>query len=186
MRKLLPLFLGIALFLSCNNPKPAEETATTVGPAEAAPAAPATSPTGGTFADAKYAKMGKEGLAKFAAEDFDGFFANHADNVVWLFNNGDSIAGKAAVIDYWKKRFTESVDSIAFSNEVWLAVNVVNPQAVEAPGIWLMGWYQVSAKYKTGKRMGQWMHVDMHFNANDQIDRVIQYMDRVPIAAAMK
>jgi hypothetical protein len=42
-----------------------------------------------------------------------------------------------------------------------------------------------TAKYKTGKSMTQWIHTDLHFDANDKIDRVIMYLDRVPIAAAM-
>ena len=34
--------------------------------------------------------------------------------------------------------------------------------------------------------MVQWIHTDQHFDANDKIDRVIQYLDRVPINAASK
>jgi hypothetical protein len=185
MKKMLIGALCATLFLACNAPKTEDNAAMEVKPAEAV-AAPAASPTGATFADAKYAQMGKEGLAKFAAEDIDGFLANHADNVVWLFNNGDSIVGKAAVTDYWKKRFSEVIDSIAFTNQVWLAVDVKNPQSIEQPGVWLMSWYMVNSKYKTGKRMVQWIHTDMHMDANDKIDRVIQYLDRMPIAAAMK
>jgi hypothetical protein len=185
MKKMLTGALCATLFLACSAPKTEDNAATEVKPAEAA-AAPATSPTGASFADAKYAQMGKDGLAKFAAEDMDGFFANYADNAVWLWNNGDSIAGKAAIVDYWKGRFDKDIDSIAFRNDVWLAVNVTKPQGVEQTGIWLMSWYMVDAKYKTGKRMRQWIHTDMHYDANDKIDRVIQYLDRVPIAAAMK
>jgi cyanophycinase-like exopeptidase len=48
-----------------------------------------------------------------------------------------------------------------------------------------MGWYQVTAKYKTGKSMTQWVHTDQHFDANDKIDRLIQYIDRAPINAAI-
>jgi hypothetical protein len=185
MKKLLFGALCSIALVSCQNQKPAEEAAAPAGEAAAAPAV-ATSPTGATFADAKYAEMGRVNLAKFAAEDMDGFFADHADNVVWQFNNGDSIVGKAAVVDYWKKRFADVIDSIAFSNQIWLAVEVKNPQSIEQPGVWLMSWYMVDSKYKTGKRMVQWIHTDMHFDANDKVDRVIQYLDRMPIAAAMK
>jgi hypothetical protein len=34
--------------------------------------------------------------------------------------------------------------------------------------------------------MSQWIHTDIHFDANDKIDRAIQYIDRVPINAATK
>jgi hypothetical protein len=186
MKQLLSWAVCSIVLLSCSDQKPAEE-ATTVAP-DAAAAAPAvaTSPTGASFADAKYAQMGKDGLAKFAAEDMDGFFAGYADNAVWQWNNGDSLVGKAAIVDYWKGRFEKDIDSIAFSNDIWLAVNVANPQSIEQPGVWLMSWYMVNAKYKTGKRMVQWIHTDMHMDANDKIDRVIQYLDRMPIMSAMK
>jgi hypothetical protein len=87
---------------------------------------------------------------------------------------------------YWKKRRSEVIDSISFSNAIWLPLKVNQPQSVEQAGNWLLAWYQVSAKYKTGKRMSQWVHTDMHFDANDKIDRYIQYLDHVPINAATK
>jgi hypothetical protein len=34
--------------------------------------------------------------------------------------------------------------------------------------------------------MQQWIHTDIHYDANDKIDRLIQYVYRVPINAAMK
>jgi hypothetical protein len=114
-----------------------------------------------------------------------GYMASYADNAVYQWNSGDSLAGKPAISEYWTKRRTELIDSLTFSNEIWLPIKVNQPQSVEAPGIWLLGWYQVNAKYKTGKRMGQWMHIDFHFDATDKIDRVIQYVDRVPINAAL-
>lgn len=185
MKQMLTGALCAALFLACNAPKTEDNAATEVKPAEAT-AAPATSPTGATFADARYAQMGRGGLAKFAAEDMDGFFASYADNAVWQWNNGDSIVGKAAIMEYWKGRFDKDIDSIAFSNDIWLAVNVANPQANEQAGVWLLSWYSINAKYKSGKRMMQAIHTAMHMDASDKIDRVIQYLDRVPIAAAMK
>ncbi len=64
-------------------------------------------------------------------------------------------------------------------------MKVNQTQATEEAGIWLLSWYNTNAKYKTGKRMIQSIHTVQHFNANDKIDRVIQYLDRVPINAAM-
>ena len=110
-----------------------------------------------------------------------------ADNAMYRWNNGDSLVGKKAISDYWKKRRTEAIDSISFSNDIWLSVKVNEPQqTVQAPGVWLLGWYAINAKYKTGKRMMQWIHADMHFDAQDKIDIFIQYLDRAPINAAMK
>jgi len=171
--------LGSALFFGCNNEKapetkektPDATTETKSGPAE--------------FADSKYSEIGKKGLAALSAGDIEGWMAGYADNAVFLWNNGDSIAGKTAITDYWKKRRTEAIDSISFTNQVFLPIKVNQPQSIEQPGVWLLGWYMTSAKYKTGKRMTQWIHTDMHFNDADQIDRVIQYLDRVPINAAM-
>jgi hypothetical protein len=34
--------------------------------------------------------------------------------------------------------------------------------------------------------MSQWIHTLMHFNNEDKIDRVLQFLDRAPINAAMK
>ena len=137
------------------------------------------------FADPKYMDVGKKGLAALSAGDVEGWEAGYADNAVYLWNNGDSLAGKAAITAYWKKRRTEVIDSITFTNAIFLPIKVNQPQSVEAPGIWLLGWYQTNAKYKTGKKMSQWIHTDMHFDANDKIDRVIMYLDRMPINAAM-
>lgn len=67
-----------------------------------------------------------------------------------------------------------------------MPVKVNTPQQqVQAPGVWLLAWFQVNAKYKTGKSMSQWIHTDYHFDANDKIDQVVQYIDRAPINAAI-
>lgn len=174
--------LGSTLFFGCNNEKASEpeaKTETTTAAVTETKTAPA------EFADAKYGDMGRKGLAALSAGDIDGWTNDYADNAVYVWNNGDSLVGKAAIKDYWKKRRTEAIDSITFTNQIFLPIKVNQPQSVEQAGIWLLGWYMTSAKYKTGKRMTQWIHTDMHFNDADKIDRVIQYLDRVPINAAM-
>lgn len=167
------------LFTACKNEKDnsgttqTEPVATTPPPAE--------------FADAKYVQSGKDGLAKLVSGDIDGWSASWADNIVWVRNNGDSIAGKEALLKYWKDRRGNAIDSLAFSNEVWLPVKVNQSQGTEATGVWLLAWYKVYARYKPGgKSMTQWMHMDYHYDANDKVDRIIQYQDSAPIAAAMK
>lgn len=138
------------------------------------------------FADMKYAAIGKKGLEALSSGDIDGWMTNFADNAVYQWNNGDSLAGKQAIRDYWKKRRTEVIDSLTYSSPIFLPIKVNKPQSVEAPGIWLLSWYKVDAKYKNGKKMTQWMHADMHFDAADKIDLAIIYMDRAPINEAMK
>ena len=183
MKRLLSIAFISSLFFACTNSKTADTAATTSDSAVAA--APA-KPQPAEFADPKYSDIGKKGLAALSSGDIDGWMASFADNAVYVWNNGDSLSGKAAITAYWKKRRGEVIDSISFKNEIFLPIKVNQPQSVEQPGVWLLGWYQVSAKYKTGKRMGQWIHSDMHFDANDKIDRVIQYLDRAPINAASK
>lgn len=180
MKKVYLWALSSALFFACKNEKasdakmdaaPAAATETKMAPVE--------------FADAKYAEIGKKGLAALSAADVGGFVSNYADNAVYVFNNGDSIAGKAAISGYWTQRRIELMDSITFTNAIFLPIKVNQPQSIEQPGVWLLSWYQVTTKYKTGKKMTQWIHTDLHFNDADQVDRVIQYLDRVPINAAM-
>lgn len=97
------------------------------------------------------------------------------------------IAGKPAITEYWTKRRAEVIDSISFSNPIYLPIKVNAPQSIEAPGIWVLSWYMVNAKYKvSGKRMIQWIHSDSHFNENGKADRLIQYIDNDKIKAAME
>ena len=177
-------FLGLcslALFSCAYQSPDAEKTETTVS----AVAETAAAPQPAEFADPKYGDISKKGLANLSSGDIDAWMSTFADNAVWQFNNGDSLTGKAAISDYWKKRRTETIDSISFSNEIYLPLKVNNPQSIEQPGIWVLSWYSTNAKYKTGKRMSQLIHAAMHFDASDKIDRVIMYLDRVPINAAM-
>ena len=181
MKKMFVLAFGSLLFMGCNNDTDAGKKT------DAAPAVAAgdTKMQDAEFADAKYAEVGKKALAAMSSGDMDAWVSNYADNAVYYWNGGDSLAGKAAITDYWKKRRTEVIDSISFSSDIWLPVKVNKPQAPEqAPGVWLLGWYKIKAKYKTGKSMVQWSHIDYHFDAADKIDRVIQYIDKAPINAA--
>lgn len=172
------MIVFLLVITACNNEAKQE--------ASTEPAATETKPAPAEFADAKYAQIGKDFLANMSSGNMDSWANSMVDNVVWLWNNGDSIAGKQAVVAYWKDRRTNAIDSISFSNDIWLPVKVNTPQKNEQPGVWLLGWYQISAKYKTGKSMSQWSHIDYHFDANEKVDRVIQYLDRVPINAASK
>jgi|SRR5450432_2026349 hypothetical protein len=182
MKKTIALAFVTSLFFACTNQNPSEKTETKTDSASVAPAKQQPA----EFADPKYAEVGKNGNAALSSGNIDAWMSSFADNAVYLWNNGDSLAGKAAITAYWKKRRGEVMDSITFSNQIWLPIKVNQPQSIEQPGNWLLSWYMVSVKYKNGKRMSQWIHSDMHFDANDKIDRFIQYLDRVPINAATK
>jgi hypothetical protein len=177
MKKLLFLALGCYVLVACTGEMRHEK--------KSEAAVVETKPQPAEFADIKYAEIGKRMFAGLSSGDMAAYLDGYADNAVYQWNNGDSLGGKPAISEYWTKRRIEMIDSLTFSNEIWLPIKVNQPQSVEAPGVWLLGWYQVNAKYKTGKTMIQWMHIDMHFDLNDKIDRVIQYVDRVPINAAL-
>lgn len=136
------------------------------------------------FADSTYINPCKAGLMALASGDVDAFGANMADNAVFQWNAGDSIAGKPAIIEYWKDRRGNVIDKLEVSNDIWLAVKVNQSKQVST-GVYVFGWARVTASYKGGKSMTQWIHNIYHFDANGKIDRTTQFLDRAPIAAAM-
>jgi hypothetical protein len=136
------------------------------------------------FADQKYIDMGKKAWEQFESGDIDGWASRFADNAIFRWSAGDSLAGKAAIVKYWKDRRMNVIDSLDFTNDIWLPVTVNQPQGPEAKGTWLLSWYQVKATYKNKQSLTFWVHTDMHFNNDNMIDECIQYIDRAPIRAA--
>lgn len=181
MRKLI-LLVAIALFaISCNNAKTDEKTASSAPDSTANKTVPQSE-----FADQRYVDIGKKSLEQMSSGDIDGWVAGFADNAVYQWSSGDSLAGKAAIAEYWKNRRTKVIDSIAFSTDIWLPIKVNRPQrGPDVVGIWLLGWYRIDVKYKNGQKVGMFVHADFHFNSDDKIDRAIQYIDRAPINAAL-
>jgi len=177
MKKILLGVFCSFLFISCTNQK--------TEPGKNEKAGTETKQQQAEFADSKYVDIGKKGIADLSSGDIDPWMSSFADNAVYRWNNGDSLVGKPAISAYWKKRRNEFIDSITFSNEIWFPIKVNQPQSTEKTGNYLLSWYRVQAKYKTGKKMSQSIHTVMHFDANDKIDFVSQYLDRVPINAAM-
>jgi|SRR4051812_25603922 hypothetical protein len=183
MKKTFAMASAIFLLFACTSQKTDDKAASTDSSGAAAPAK--VMPT--EIGDQKYVDIVKSGNANLSSGNIDAWMNSFADNAVYLWNNGDSLAGKAAIADYWKKRRGDVIDSISFTHDIWLAVKVNEPQQPEhLAGNWSLGWYLTQAKYKTGKRMAQWIHSAVHFDANDKIDRVVQFLDRAPINAASK
>jgi hypothetical protein len=171
---LLTLCCGAAL-LACN--KQQEKVAAPVVAAE---------PPQSEIGDAKYADIGRQGLANLSSGDIDAWMTAYADNAKYYWNGGDSLVGKPAIAAYWKDRRSNVIEKISFVNDIWTPLKVNRPQkGPDQAGNWLLSWYQVSTTYKNGQTMGQWIHTDLHFDANDKIDVVIQYVDRSLINTAL-
>lgn len=178
MKKFFIAFILSGILLACNNSK-TEADKTLVKEASD------TKPQQAEFANPKYTDMGKQMMQKFESGDIDAWVNMFADNAVYSWSSGDSLAGKKAILNYWKNRRMNVIDSIHFSNDIWLPIKVNQPQrGPDMAGNWLLSWYQVETKYKNGKKLGFWVHTDYHFDANDKIDRAIQYIDMAPIKAA--
>ena len=179
MRKFILPFLLLGIFAACNNEKAADVSSDSTKDSTARkPQA--------EFADLKYVDMGKKALQQFASGDYDNWGTMFADNAVYQYSNGDSIAGRGAIISYWKDRRAKYIDSLSATNDIWLAVKVNESQrGPDLPGVWLMNWHQVTTKYKSGKTISFWVHIDFHYNDADQVDRVVAYVDQAPINAAI-
>lgn len=177
MKKLFLVILCASVFVGCkketavepviNEPKTAEADA----PFE--------------FADAKYTEIGKKALDAMSKGDMDAWMSNYADNAKYYWNSGDSLVGKPAIDKFWRDRRTNVIETITFEKDIWLPLKVNEKGNIPLDGYWLLSWYQTTAKYKGGKSMTQWIHATFHFDANDKIDMVHQYVDKAVINAAM-
>jgi len=169
---------------ACNN-KSSDQTG--AKDSSAAMAAEPKTPAPTEFADQKYADMGKKSAGQMESGDMDGWLSQFADSARYYWSGGDSLIGKAAIGKYWKDRRANVIDSIKYSNQIWLPIKVNIPQAPpQTPGTWLLAWSQVSVKYKNGKKLGLWLHILYHFDNSDKVDQVVQFIDRAPIIAATK
>jgi hypothetical protein len=182
MKRMFILAAGCTLLFACNNEKKddAKTTESTMSDSSGKKIPPS------EFADAKYTEWGKKMTAQLSSGDVDAWASNYADNAKYRWSSGDSLDGKEAIFKYWKDRRMNVIDSISFTNDIWLPIKTNTPQtAYDVPGIWLLSWYMVNVKYKNGKKLVFWVHTDHHYNANDKIDQTIQYIDRAPINAAL-
>lgn len=135
--------------------------------------------------DQKYVDIGKAGNAALASGDVAGWMNGFADNARYDWSSGDSLVGKQKIMEYWTDRRSKVIDKLAFKSSIWLTLKVNQPQGREEPGVWLISWSQIESTYKNGATVKMWTHIDIHFDANDKIDHLIQYIDRAPIMAAL-
>ena len=182
MKRILILATSCMILFACSNdkkdePKTGENTMSSDG-SKALPQS--------EFADAKYTEIGKKMNAQLQSGDIDGWLNNYAENAVYTWSAGDSLAGKKAITDYWKNRRMNVIDSISISNDIWLPIKVNTPQkGPDIPGVWLMVWSQTDVKYKKGGKLTFWVHNLHHFDANDKIDRTLSFVDFAPINKAL-
>jgi len=138
------------------------------------------------FADTRFVEIGKRQLAQFFSGDIDGWLSGYTDNAKYYWSSGDSLIGKSAIANYWKNRRAKYIDSIQFSNDIWLPLKVNRPQrGPDIPGIWLLTWHDVNVKYKNGKKLNFWVHSLFHFDSTDKVDLSFHYVDRGPINKAL-
>jgi hypothetical protein len=181
MKKVL-LFAASCFLLACNDA--ADNTTATNDSSGNAMTSKESKNNPVDFADMKYADISRTALEKFSRGDLDGWLTDFAENAVYIRPNGDSVVGKAAITNFWKERW-KVIDSISFSNQIYLPVDVHQTQANEAAGIWSLTWYVINAKYKNGVKANIPAHQVSHFDANGKIDRFVHYFDTAPIQSTM-
>lgn len=120
--------------------------------------------------------------------NLDAFSAQLSDNTQFSWNYLDSLLGKEAIMQYWNDRRTKVIDTLTYTGDIWIVVKANEPPAVGLPtGTWVFAWYKVTAIYiPTGKSMTQWIHQVQHFNEKDKVDYTSQFLDRIPIHAALR
>lgn len=181
MKKAIIPFVLAGILLSCGEQK-ADEKAMVKTAASEAPA----KPQAVEFADSKYMDMGKQTMQQLADGRIDEWAHNFSDNAVYIWSAGDSLVGKEAIVNYWKERRANVIESLSFSNDIWLPVKVNQPQrGPDMPGVWLMNWQMVDVNYKNGKSLTFWAHHAFHYNEAGKIDRSVHYIDRAPINAVL-
>jgi hypothetical protein len=180
MKKLILSVLCVAAFAGCKK----ETTVETTTDAPMAANAPATDAPA-AIADAKYSEIIRTTMKNLSENNMDAWRDAFADNAKYYWSAGDSLIGKPAIEKFWRERRGNVIETLEYKNQILLPIKVNKPQATESAGIWVLAWYEVTAKYKGGSTMKQWIHMDYHFDANDKIDEAFQYIDRVPIMAAM-
>jgi ketosteroid isomerase-like protein len=175
MKKIPLALLGCVVLLACSQPKPEPEVArveTKSQPIE--------------IGDARYAEIAKQSLKDLAEGNVEGFLNSYSDDARFYWNYGDSVIGKPAILEYWKPRRENVIDTLTYTRDLWVTLNAHESSSGLDSGTYVLAWYYATATYKaTGKSMSQWIHQVHHFDANGKIDHVSQYADRLLIREAL-
>lgn len=128
----------------------------------------------------------RRAMQAFTQGDIDGMAAEYADTVKYLWSGLDSLRGKTAVQDYYKGRWA-LIDSLNYSDIILVPLKTTMQQSKYAPtGKWILAWAFAHVKYKNGKKLDFWFHNVYHYNTDNKIDFVGQYIDRHPLIEATK
>jgi ketosteroid isomerase-like protein len=182
--------LSAAFFIGgCNDNAPVKEEPKKEETVTPATAAAVTNPNF-SIAPVEYAELGEKALGHFAKFEYDAWAEMLADNVTYVFPDGDldtrtKIEGKAAVLAWWKtwkeKSGIQSMTMIEFNH---FPLNVT----AQPKGGALMGNYDFcyfsNKMVFAGKPVAVRMNFIAHFNADKKIDRYITYYDRSVIIKA--
>jgi SnoaL-like domain len=180
MKKIFSVIIIAALFTACNSEEKKAESATSETNTEAGKAPVE------ILNDSNMVAASMAAFAAFENKDIEGYTASMDDNVMFRWSGGDSLVGKAAVKTYYSGRYN-IIDTIKFSDHIMLPLMAnTSPNGVVSAGKWLLSWYKVNVKYKTGKAITFWAHNTQHFNDAGKIDQFNQYIDRHPIMEASK
>lgn len=179
MKKIISAIAIATVLFACNSEKKTDSPSDT--PAAGAAKAPVE-----LIMDSNLINTAKATFTAFENKDIEGYTANMADNVMFRWSGGDSLAGKQAVKDWYTSRFN-IIDNIKFSEHIFLPVMAnESPNGIVAGGKWLLSWYKVNVKYKNGKAIEFWAHNTQHYNDAGKIDHFNQYIDRHPLMEATK
>jgi hypothetical protein len=136
------------------------------------------------FTDSTFIIIGDKALSDFKKGNFDSFISIYTDDTHLDLADGDSVMGKANVLNFWKSRMT-GVDSIHFNTPIYLPIKVNESKQVQT-GNYLLMWYNFTLYLKNGKKLTGHTHDVVHFTTDKKIDYQMHFTDNAPIIAAMK
>jgi ketosteroid isomerase-like protein len=169
MKKIALPVVVVVFLTACNQPK--QETASATAPVE--------------MGDSTKANLCKASYTALIAGNVDGFAKDMSDDAVFVWNSGDSLAGKAAILEYWKDRRANVIDTLEIRDDVWLPLKV-NKFTNQRSGEYVMMWANLTSIYQFGGRPAvERFHQVYRFNREGKIDHIEHYLDRHEVAKAL-
>jgi hypothetical protein len=184
MKKISAIAFALFLLSACNSANETKSDATD-SPAAASDVPTAADASNSIVLPPSSTDPVKKSIEGYASGDLAAFTENMDDNIKFYYPGpGDSLVGKAAVVDFYTKRRAVA-DSIQVVNPIFLGIrNTTNPAV--AQGDWLMSWYTFAIKYKNGKRVGLPIHTVQHVNSAGKVDIMAMYYDMHRVMEASK